>query len=284
MRHSPEIVASIQATEKATEISKLAEDFKENTSIQSIKRCTPAGVGEFIASEASSYSCKNIGTIHNSIAKKAVDADLRTEKKEIEVGIQTDTPEVRSSYEMYPSEVSLEKIKDLLTTHINKWTFQTNNANELITFYAKSSSESKLEIFINLKKDGDRSHISLGSYFGYINPEVLGILRSKLENVFTKITEEAKRNVILTKDSVFGDTQWEGIKLEDPDVWHNLKEIALQEFTSEEETLLEKVLHFFSVEANISVYQMLKRDTLDDRDITNYFLDNIKMDIKQIYA
>jgi len=35
----------------------------------------------FISREASSYSFENIGTIHNSVAKKAVDSDLCTEKR-----------------------------------------------------------------------------------------------------------------------------------------------------------------------------------------------------------
>jgi len=274
--------------DKSIKINKTFEDLKHNTSILPIHRCSSAGVHDFISREASSYSCESIDTIHNSVAKKAIDADLHTERKEIQDGAYIDKSEAGSSYEAYPSEVSFTKIRELLTNQINQWTFQTNNAKKLVTFYAKSSSKAKLEIFVNFRKDGDKSYILLGNNFGYIYPEVLAALRIKLCSVFSKISEETEKKELLEE---FTDTsgithKTERLKFEDPDYWFDLKDQALKEFMLGEESLLERILSYLNINSanSISMHNFFREEVLDDKIVTNYLLDSIKIDVKQIYA
>jgi len=269
-----------------TEVQKISANFKGDVGIQPIQRCSKVGVSDFIAKEASSYSWKVVGTINNSVAKKAVDEDLNNERKEIDLGTHI-VGSIESNITKYPSDISKEKIKELLTTLINNWVFQTSNAHKLVTFYAKSSY-SKTEIFINFKEDGDRSHICLGSNFGYLSSDVLNYFKYKINNVYNKITEEVSGKELVWENikSDSGATKLEIIKLKDPDYWNTLKENALQEFMLDEVSFFEKVLNFFELvnHDSIPIYHLLQEESLNDNTVVNYLLDNIKIDIKQIYA
>jgi len=279
------------------EIAKITRDYSETVGTHPLQRCSEEGVDHFITREASSYQTKNIGTINNSVAKKAVDAELRILKKEIVSGIpeQTchgvekfmSTSEMQSSYDKYPSEISFSKIKDLLVTRLSDWCFQTTNSGELTSFFAKSPFE-KMELFVNFKNNGDTSHICLGPNFGYIQPEDLSNLKSKLTKVFSKITEDLEKKVILDEYNQFGcTTRMERFRMKDPEYWYQLKEEALAEFLKiEEVSFFEKVLSFFDPNNNghIFIQDTLKEETLNDNTIAHYLLDNIKIDIKQVYA
>jgi len=271
------------------EIETNMEGYRENVSTQPLQRCSKKGVEDFIAEEASSYKCDNIGTIHNSIAKKAVDADLRTEKKEIDQGVllSNDVGLERRVERSFPSEISADKIIELLTTQINKWSFQTSNSHKLNTFYAKGEKPS-IELFINFKNEGDRSYICFGHSFGYLDSKVLFLLKEKLTQVYSIITEEVdKKELVWERVDINNSlSKFEKVKLEDPDSWNDTKYIALQEFISRDPGNFEKILNFFGMNnaGSVSLYHLLKEDTLTDSTAENYLLDSIKIDVKQIYA
>jgi len=273
--------------EETREVKRISGNFREDVSTQPLQRCSKEGVEHFIAREASSYKVQNIGTIHNSIAKKSIDADLKNEKKEIVQGID-DYDVEDSSHETYRSDISFSKIKELLVTQLSKWCFQTSNSGELISFCAKSPLV-KMELFINFKNNGDSSHICLGPNFGYIQPGNLSNLKTKLKKVYSKITEDLEKKELMYEYTQFGNThRLERIKQEDPEQWNVLKKSALEEFLRVEEvSFFEKILNFLelnSAKEGLSIYHILIEDTLNDNTVTNYFLDNIKIDVKQVYA
>jgi len=276
------------SVEETREIEKITENYKETVSTHPLQRCSKEGVEHFIAREASSYKAQNIGTIHNSIAKKSIDADLRAEQKKIDAGIQSTGKDILSHLNStYTSNVSFDMLKKLLTTQLNRWCFQTSNSGELISFYAKSPLE-KMEVFINFKNNGDSSHICLGSNFGYIQSGDLSNIKVKLVKVYTKVTEKLEKKELLDEYTQDGCThRFERIKFEDPNQWNILKESALEEFLRVDGvSLFEKVLSFFefNIKEDVSIYHILKEETLNDNTVTNYLLDNIKIDVKQIYA
>lgn len=271
------------------EIKRISGNFKEDIPTLPLKRCTKRGVEDFIAEEASSYRCEDVGTIHNSVAKKAVDADLRTERKELASETVSAEPSVERVFKKFPSKVSANLIQNLLTTQVNKWNFQTSNSHDLVTFYAKGEKPS-MELFVNFREDGDRSYICLGHHFGYLDNLALGFLKAKLGKVYDVITEEADKKELIweTVDAHNSLSKFERIKQEDPDTWNTLKEEAITEFLSEDESLIEKIFKFFNMNAEggslVPLYRLMQEDILDDETISNYLLDNIKIDIRQVYA
>jgi len=268
------------------EIKRISGNFKEDIPTLPLKRCTKRGVEDFIAEEASSYRCEDIGTIHNSIAKKAVDADLRIERKELASNIEHSEPSVDRVFKKFSSKVSTKLIRNLLTTQINNWNFQTSNSHDLVTFYARGVKPS-MELFVNFKEDGDKSYICLGHHFGYLDSTSLDFLKEKLGKVFSIITEEVdKKELVWQKIDAYNSlSKFERIKQEDPDTWNDLKIGAIIEFLSEE-SILEKIFNFFRVNAEESIllYNLMQEDILDDETISNYLLENIKIDIRQVYA
>ena len=275
---------------KTYEIKKV--DYKNCIAIRPLKRCSEKGVEDFIAKEASSYSSENVGTIHTSIGKKAVDDDLRSEQKELsdlvsEVGEPTPAEVVE-----YKSSVSKETIHTLLATQVNNWSFQTSNSHELVTFYGKGTKPS-IELFINFKESGDRSYLCMGHHFGYLSEDSLEYLKEKLLKVYKKVTTKVTGLGVVSETTSDNGVilQCESIKIEDPEKWFSLKEEALAGFMGEEEapSFVEKLLGFFDfkVRDSISIYQLLSGAngvTLGEDDVAEYFLKNIKIDIKQIYA
>lgn len=252
-----------------------------------LKRCSLDGVREFIAQEASSYSCKNVGTIENSIAKKAIDADLRTEIREIGVGMGNASSEIKEQTISHNSEISLTKIKDLLTMVVTKWVFQTTNSNVLKTFCAKSSEENLIEIFVNFENGGQRSYISFGgNYAGYIYGDTLSDMRKKLLDVFNTLTSDLSSTMVLWQDGV---SKLEQIKLQDPDSWLIQKNEALLGFiesNTKSSSLLESFFSFFNFEGIIPGIMSLDMldDSLNDGFATDFLLDKVTLDIKQVYA
>ena len=281
-------------TYEITEKKEITEDLKtyvnsmkeESVAVQ-LKRCSSDGVREFIAQEASSYSCKNVGTIENSVAKKAVDADLRTELREIGVGADKSSSLFKDKIISHTSEVSLHKIKELLSTIVTKWVFQTTNSNVLKTFCAKSSEENLIEIFVNFENGGQGSYISFGDkYTGYLTGDVLLNLIKKLSDVYKTLTEDLSTTEVIW---VEGHSRLEQIKLEDPDSWSIKKNEALLNFIEdgdEKSSLIERFFNYFNfgyTNPNCFVYPN-SDDILCDMFVTDFLLDKVTLDIKQVYA
>jgi len=261
-------------------------NFRDDVSILPLKRCSKKGVADFISKDASSYSCKNIGTIHDSIAKKAVDAHLGKEREElhqktIDVFFKRNNS---TSLSLNPeSDISKETLQELLVSCLNNWVFQISNGGELVTFYAKNQNETT-ELFLNFDMRGDTSYILFGNHCGNVSSEILEFLKNKLHKVYTKITADYNDTELLWKriDSGSVTHKCERIKFEDPDNFNNLKKEALQEFILEEESLLEKILNFFDFK-NIG-HPLVFSEQITDATLINYYLENIKIDIRQIYA
>ena len=266
------------------EIYKIKKNFNKNTPIiPFLHRCSDVGVEDFIAREASSYKCIPVGNIHNSVAKKSIDVNLRQECNVIQsLTIQDTLSEDYSIFERYSSDVSSKKIKDLLTTCLTKWVFQTSNSNKLVTFYAKSSNL-KIELYVNFSKEGDASHLCLGDDFGYISPEVLTILQKDLSKVFSKVTAAAGKTELIWKKN---NNKLEKLKMEDPDTWYSVKHQALSDFISEEKSFFEKILEILGLSGSCDSFllHLFSKNTLTDSDAENYLLDSINIDIRQIYA
>jgi len=275
---------------KAIKISKVITEAKSEVALQPLKRCSKEGVSDFIAREATSYQYKNVGTIHNSVAKKAVDAELRTEQKEIEAGLlpNLDISESHRVKREYSSNISIEKLKEILLTRTTSWVFQTSNSHKLVTFYAKSETGG-IEVFINFKDSGDSSHILLGYLFGYLPKDTLDVIREDLSEVFEKITEETEKVELISEVTLWDNTisRIERIKQEDPDTWNEVRYEALQKFTAKKElTLFEKFLNLLNISgfAESHFYEIPTDFSLSDEVVENYLLDCIKIDIKQVYA
>lgn len=279
--------ASKTEYEASYDIREVLNNIKNESRVRPLTRCSTEGIKEFIDKEASSYSCKNIGNIQNSVAKNSVDSFLRKEKSEIVYGTDNSIQEVNEAC-VYPFDISLTKIKELLTTHVTKWVFQTTNSNLLKTFYAKSNNDScYIEIFINMERSEQISYINFGNkYIGYISTDVALSLRESLMKVYDNITEDLSNSEIVWVNE---NVKLEKINLEDPDLWLIKKNSAISEFLYDEkieESFLEKLFKYFNLInfENTCFNNCVLNESLNDSFVSEYFLEKVTIDIKQVYA
>lgn len=245
-----------------------------------LKRCSDDGVKDFIAKEASSYSTKHIGTISNSVAKKAVDADLRVELKEIASGILQEKP----ATDYYEADVSYRKILEILSKVATRWVFQTTNAYEMKTFCAKSENSTNVEVFINTSNSGQSSYLCLGgTYLSGFRPDTLGRLQKSLLSAY-KILSEDIVPVLSNSDCS------NHIKHDlDPELWAVRKKEAISSILESDvgsKSMLEIILDFFDLSSVDRFYfeNNFSNIALEDSYVDDFFKEKITVDIKQVYV
>lgn len=288
MTEETETYETIEKKEITEDLKNYVSTMREESIAVPLKRCSPDGVHEFITQEASSYSCKNIGTIENSVAKKAIDADLRTEINEIDGGIAKNSVGVKDKTISCTSEISLERLKDLLTSVVTKWVFQTTNSNVLKTFCARSSDENLIEIFVNFEHgDQGGSYISFGDkHAGYITGKTLEKLKDKLNSVYKTLTVNLDSTEIIWEEGIH---RLEQVRLEDPMSWLLKKNEALLNFVDDDAAAISFMERFFNYfdfgyDNQLNFNFQNSEDTLCDIFVTDYLLNRVTLDIKQVYA